>query len=71
MQARTPATSPFSRGLKMPALLTQRDREIHRLRLQVEEHERWLQVDAGDRRAVGWHRAKLAELRDELAKLED
>jgi hypothetical protein len=55
----------------MPALLTQRDREIHRLRLQVEEHERWLQVDAGDRRAVGWHRAKLAELRDELAKLED
>jgi hypothetical protein len=53
------------------ALLTARDREIYRLRLQVDEHERWLKVDAGDRRAVAWHRAKLAELRRELAQLED
>jgi hypothetical protein len=53
------------------ALLTARDREIYRLWLEVEEHERWLEVDAGDRPAVAWHRAKLAELRAELAQLED
>jgi predicted RNase H-like nuclease (RuvC/YqgF family) len=52
-------------------LHTQRDREIHRLRNQIEEHVRWLRVDAGDRRAIAWHQARITELWRELTELEE
>jgi hypothetical protein len=55
----------------MPALLTHHDRQVYRLQLEIERHERWLSDAHGDRRAQSFHRAKLAELRRELAQLED
>jgi hypothetical protein len=45
----------------MPPLHTHHDRMIHRLRQQIAEAEAWLEVDEGNKRAAGWHRARLAE----------
>jgi hypothetical protein len=55
----------------MPALLTHRDRQIHRLRREIETRERWLAAEMSDRRVAAFHHAKLAELRSELNKLEE
>jgi hypothetical protein len=53
----------------MPALLTHHDRQVYRLQLEMNGTSAG---DAhGDRRAQSFHRAKLAELRRELAQLED
>jgi hypothetical protein len=55
----------------MPALLTAHDREVFRLQREIQKHERWLQDAAGDRRAVAFHQARIAELQHEMEKLED
>jgi hypothetical protein len=55
----------------MPALLTQHDREVYQLQRQIEERELWIRDEAGNRRAVDFHKAKLAELRAELEKLQE
>jgi hypothetical protein len=55
----------------MPALLTHRDRQIHGLRVEIEKLERWICADQGDRRAVAFHKAKLAELRKDLTHLHE
>ncbi|MBR0934858.1 hypothetical protein [Bradyrhizobium jicamae] len=55
----------------MTALLTARDREFYRLRREIERVEQWLRDEAGDRRAVAFHRARLAELHAALDMLED
>ncbi len=52
-------------------LLTASDREVFRLRREIDRHRGWMQEEAGDRRAVAFHQAKLAELQAELDKLED
>jgi hypothetical protein len=52
-------------------LFTQKDRETYRLRLEIEKVEQWLADDANDRRATAFHKAKLAQLRAEMEKLED
>jgi hypothetical protein len=52
-------------------LHTQRDRQIHQLRKDIERVEVWLAADAGNRRAIAFHRAKLDELRSELHTLLD
>jgi hypothetical protein len=54
----------------MIAIHTARDRQIHRLQQEIRQCEIWIEVDAGDRRAAAWHRAKLAELIAELEELE-
>jgi hypothetical protein len=53
----------------MPPLHTQTDRQIFGLQQQIRQHEAWLDGDRHDRRAVNFHKAKLAELRAELTKL--
>ncbi|WP_143199512.1 hypothetical protein [Bradyrhizobium sp. NAS80.1] len=57
----------------MPALLTETDRQIYRLRLDIDQHLRWMRMhdDAGEWQAVERHRAKIAELNAELDRLED
>jgi hypothetical protein len=55
----------------MPALLTARDRQIHRLQQEIRQVEIWIDVDAGDRRAIAFHKSKLAQLRAELNELEE
>jgi hypothetical protein len=55
----------------MPALLTDRDRQIYRLQQQIHQQEIWLDVDAADKRAVAWHKSLLLLLRDELNKLSE
>lgn len=55
----------------MPALHTARDRAIFGLQQQIRQHEAWLDVDRRDRRAVNFHKAKLAELRRELDQLQE
>jgi hypothetical protein len=52
-------------------MLTQADRQISQLRNDIARHRRWLHDEAGDRRAVAFHRSKIAELQAELNKLED
>lgn len=53
------------------ALLTAADREAFRLRREIDRHRRFMQEEAGDRRAVAYHQARLAELQAELNKLHD
>jgi len=53
----------------MPPLFTQRDRQIASLQRQLDQARAWLRVDAGDRRACGFHKSKIAELEAELEKL--
>jgi len=55
----------------MPALFTQRDRQIHSLRSEISRVEAWMHADRHDRRAVAWHRQKLRDLKDELSRLEE
>jgi hypothetical protein len=55
----------------MPALFTQRDRKIHRLRQDISRFEGWLRDAHGDRRASGFYNAKISELRAELARLQE
>jgi hypothetical protein len=55
----------------MPALMTQTDREIHRLQILIEQQRRWLREESGDRRAAAFHRARLTELESELEKIEE
>jgi hypothetical protein len=55
----------------MPALLTHHDRKMYALRIEIEKLERWIFEDQGDRRAVAFHRARIAELRSERKKLEE
>src|SRR5262245_26726780 len=47
----------------MPPLLTATDREVYRLQREIERHRRWLHDEAGDRRAVAFHRARIVECR--------
>jgi hypothetical protein len=54
----------------MPALLTQRDRLIHGLRISIEQQERWL-ADADDDHDRDFHRARIADLERQLAELEE
>jgi hypothetical protein len=57
---------------RMPPLhRTSREREIHRLRKDIERVETWVAADASDRRAVACHRAKLDVLRSQLHSLLD
>lgn len=53
----------------MPALHTQRDREIFGLRQRIRQHQIWIDVDADN--FVEWNRSKLAELRAELNELQE
>jgi hypothetical protein len=58
--------------MKMPALHTHKDRQIHAIRIEIEKRERWIRDDEGDRRAIEFHKAKIAELvelRNELNQL--
>ncbi len=52
-------------------LLTASDREAYRLKREIERHRGWLHDVAGDRRAVAYHSAKIAELQAELNRLHD
>jgi hypothetical protein len=53
----------------MIALLTHRDRQVHRLQREIARTEAWLREDAADRRAAAFHQARLAEMRAELHEL--
>jgi hypothetical protein len=52
-------------------LYTQHDREVDRLRREIEKLETWVALDSGDRRAVSHHRGRLEMLRAELHSLLD
>jgi hypothetical protein len=52
-------------------LYTRHDREVDRLRREIEKLETWIALDSGDRRAVAHHRARLEMLREELHQLLD
>jgi hypothetical protein len=52
-------------------LYTQHDREVDRLRREIEKLETWIAADAHDRRAVSHHRGRLHMLREELHALLD
>jgi hypothetical protein len=52
-------------------LYTQHDREVDRLRREIEKLEMWIAVDGADRRAVAFHKARLDMLRSELHALLD
>jgi hypothetical protein len=53
----------------MPALFTQKDRMVASLQRQLDQARAWLRVDAGDRRACGFHKAKIAEIEAQIEKL--
>jgi hypothetical protein len=54
----------------MPALLTQTDRFIHGLRIEIERQERFAH-DADDDKACDFHRAIIADLRRQLEQLQE